>query len=136
MGSNPTLSAMIFSELQPDLPGRKTSRKKSPSRFSHLNRKFTGRRGLDFCSKCRRIGLWKARIDPVFNPLIADPLERGTLNRHLQRLDLPLATAKQETAAALLEPPGLLLRCRLAPLVPRALIQFLLLAIIPFSLKE
>ena len=62
-------------------------------------------------------------------------MERGTLNRHLQRLDLPLATAKQETAAALLEPPGLLLRCRLAPLVPRALIQFLLLAISPSSLR-
>ena len=70
-------------------------------------------------------------LDPASTTLIADPSERETLNRHLQRLDLPLPTSRQETAAALLELLGLLLRCRLAPLDPQAWIQFLLHSISP-----
>ena len=70
-------------------------------------------------------------LDPASTTLIADPSEREILNRHLQRLDLSLPTSKQETAAALLELPDLLLRCRLAPLDPQAWIQFLLHSISP-----
>lgn len=77
-------------------------------------------------------------LAPGSTTLIADPSERETLNRHLQRLDLPLPTAKQETAAALLELPCLVLRCRLAPLDPQAWIQFLLhsLSPIPSNLRR
>lgn len=72
-----------------------------------------------------------ACLDPTSTTLIADPSERETLNRHLRRLDLSLPTSKQETAAALLELPCLVLRSRLAPLDPQAWIQFLLHSISP-----
>jgi len=70
-------------------------------------------------------------LDPATTTLIADSAERETLNRHLESLDLPLSTAKTETAAALLELPALVLRCRIAPLDPQAWIEFLLHPISP-----
>ena len=72
-----------------------------------------------------------ANLDPSTTTLIADSGERETLNRHLESLDLPLPTAKTETAAALLELPALVLRCRIAPLDPQAWIEFLLHPISP-----
>jgi hypothetical protein len=77
-------------------------------------------------------------LDLATTILIADPSERDTLNRHLQLLDLPLPTAKTETAAALLELPALVLRCRIAPLDPQAWIEFLLHTIspVPSSLRR
>jgi hypothetical protein len=72
-----------------------------------------------------------ARLHPASTTLIADPSDRDTLNRHLESIDLPLPTARTETAAALLELPALLLRCRLAPLDPQAWIEFLLHPISP-----
>jgi hypothetical protein len=74
-----------------------------------------------------------ADLDPDKTTLIADPAERETINRHLGYLDLPLPTAKTETAAALLELPALVLRCRIAPLDPQAWIEFLLHPISPVS---
>lgn len=67
--------------------------------------------------------------------LIANPSERDILNRHFRRLDLPLSTARTETAAALLELPSLILRCRIAPLDPQAWIEFLLHPISPVPLN-
>ncbi|MDB4295740.1 PD-(D/E)XK nuclease family protein [Akkermansiaceae bacterium] len=67
--------------------------------------------------------------------LIADATERCLLNRHLSHHDLPLTTAKAETAAALLELPTLLLRCRIGPLNPQAWIEFLLHSISPLPRK-
>lgn len=77
-------------------------------------------------------------LAPSTSTLIADSSERDFLNRHMQSLDLPLPTAKLETAAALLEIPSLLLRCRIAPLDPQAWIEFLLHSIspIPPSLRQ
>lgn len=72
-----------------------------------------------------------ANLDSATTTLVADSAERETLNRHLKHLDLPLPTAKTETAAALLELPALILRCRLAPLDPQAWIEFLLHPISP-----
>ena len=72
-----------------------------------------------------------ANLDSATTTLIADSAERETLNRHLEHLDLPLPTAKTETAAALLELPALVLRCRIAPLDPQAWIEFLLHPISP-----
>lgn len=70
-------------------------------------------------------------LHPQSTTLIADPSERDTLNGHLERIDLPLPTAKTEIATALLELPALVLRCRLAPLDPQAWIEFLLHPISP-----
>ena len=72
-----------------------------------------------------------AHLHPASTTLIADSAERETLNRYLESLDLPLPTAKTETAAALLELPALVLRCRIAPLDPQAWIEFLLHPISP-----
>lgn len=72
-----------------------------------------------------------ANLNPSTTTLIADSGEREILNRHLEPLDLPLPNAKTETAAALLELPALVLRCRLAPLDPQAWIEFLLHPISP-----
>jgi len=79
-----------------------------------------------------------AMLDPATTTLIADPSERDTLNQHLQALDLPQPSAKAETAAALLELPSLVLRCRIGPLDPQAWIEFLLHSIspIPSSLRR
>ncbi|MEN9975455.1 MAG: hypothetical protein RLZZ282_1461, partial [Verrucomicrobiota bacterium] len=71
------------------------------------------------------------RLDPASTTLIAEPSEREMLNRHFKGHDLPLPTAKQETAAALMDLPCLFLRCRLAPLDPQAWIEFLLHSISP-----
>ena len=76
-----------------------------------------------------------ANLDPTCSTLIADASERDTLNRHLLHLDLPLPPAKTETAAALLELPALVIRCRLAPLDPQAWIEFLLHSISPVPLN-
>ncbi|MDE0597258.1 MAG: hypothetical protein OSB65_18610, partial [Roseibacillus sp.] len=65
-------------------------------------------------------------LESASTTLIADSSERALLNRHLAHHDLPLTTAKTETAAALLELPALFLRCRIAPLDPQAWIEFLL----------
>jgi len=67
--------------------------------------------------------------------LIADPSERQLLNRHLAPHDLPLTTARKETASALLELPTLLLRCRIAPLDPQAWLEFLLHSVSPIPPK-
>lgn len=79
-----------------------------------------------------------AKLDSTTTTLIADSAERETLNRHFRHLDLPLPTAKTETAAALLELPSLVLRCRLAPLDPQACIEFLLhpLSPVPSQLRH
>lgn len=79
-----------------------------------------------------------AELDPASTTLIAAASERDTLNRHIELRDLPLPTAKKETAVALLELPALALRCRLAPLDPQAWIEFLLHAVspVPFRLRR
>lgn len=74
-------------------------------------------------------------LEPGSTTLIADASERALLNRHLAYHDLPLTTAKTETAAALLELPALVLRCRIGPLNPQAWIEFLLHSISPIPKK-
>ena len=76
-----------------------------------------------------------AVLTPAMTTLIADASERDTLNQHLRRLDLPQVPARTETAAALLELPALVLRCRIAPLDPQAWIEFLLHSISPVPAK-
>ncbi len=74
-------------------------------------------------------------LESASTTLIADSSERAFLNRHLAHHDLPLTTAKIETAAALLELPALFLRCRIGPLDPQAWIEFLLHSISPIPIK-
>jgi RecB family exonuclease len=74
-------------------------------------------------------------LEPASTTLIADSSERALLNRHLAHHDIPLTTARTETAAALFELPALFLRCRIGPLDPQAWLEFLLHSISPIPTK-